>query len=57
MLRITAEKRPLCDGLRRRDVLRVGMAGLFGLGLTLPRLLQGADARTGAGKVDDPVRA
>ena len=38
MLRITAEKRRLCDGLRRRDVLRVGTAGL--LGLSLPRLLQ-----------------
>jgi hypothetical protein len=34
MLRITAEKRPLCDGLRRRDVLRVGTAGLFGLALS-----------------------
>ena len=31
MLRITAEKRPLCDGLRRRDVLRVGAASLQGL--------------------------
>jgi hypothetical protein len=40
MLRITAGKRPLCDGVRRRDVLRVGTAGFFGLGLTLPRLLQ-----------------
>jgi hypothetical protein len=45
LLRITAEKRRLCDGLRRRDVLRVGTAGLFGLGLSLPRLLQ---ARTQA---------
>ena len=29
-----------CDGVGRRDVLRVGAAGLFGLGLTLPRLLE-----------------
>jgi hypothetical protein len=40
MLRITADKRPLRNGLHRRDVLRVGTAGLFGLGLSLPRLLQ-----------------
>ena len=32
MLRITAEKRTLCDGLRRRDVLRVGTASLLGPG-------------------------
>ena len=32
--------RRFCDGLRRRDVLRVGAAGLFGMGLTLPRLLR-----------------
>lgn len=29
-----------CDGLRRRDVLRVGFAGLYGAGWTLPELLQ-----------------
>jgi uncharacterized protein (DUF1501 family) len=29
-----------CDGISRRDVLRVGAAGLFGMGLTLPRLLE-----------------
>src|SRR5437763_12979592 len=28
-----------CDGLHRRDVLRLGVAGVFGLGLTLPKLL------------------
>jgi uncharacterized protein (DUF1501 family) len=28
-----------CDGLIRRDVLRLGVAGVFGLGLTLPKLL------------------
>src|SRR5207248_9569933 len=32
--------RRFCDGIGRRDVLRVGAAGLFGLGLTLPRLLE-----------------
>jgi hypothetical protein len=29
-----------CDGLARRDFLRLGAAGLFGMGLTLPDLLQ-----------------
>ena len=32
--------RRFCDGIGRRDVLRVGAAGLFGLGLTLPQLLE-----------------
>jgi hypothetical protein len=51
MLRITAGQRRLCDGVRRRDVLQVGTAGLLGLGLNLPGLLQAqAHART-PGKV------
>src|SRR5262245_24459739 len=29
-----------CDGLSRRDCLRLGTAGLFGMGLTLPGLLE-----------------
>jgi uncharacterized protein (DUF1501 family) len=29
-----------CDGLRRRDFLRLGTAGLFGMGLTLPGFLE-----------------
>jgi hypothetical protein len=32
-----------CDGLARRDFLRLGTAAAFGLPLTLPRLLQGAE--------------
>src|SRR4051812_15959766 len=32
--------RSFCDGLTRRDALRLGSAGLFGLGLSLPRLLE-----------------
>jgi hypothetical protein len=31
--------RRFCDGLPRRDLLRVGMAGVFGSGFTLPGLL------------------
>jgi uncharacterized protein (DUF1501 family) len=36
-----------CDGIRRRDFLRLGTAGLFGMGLTLPGLLE-AQARAAA---------
>jgi uncharacterized protein (DUF1501 family) len=38
---------PYCDGLERRDFLRLGVAGLFGAGLTLPTLLA---AEAAAGK-------
>ena len=34
-------KRQFCDGLSRRDFLHLGSAGLFGMGLTLPALLEG----------------
>ncbi len=47
MFRITAGNRRLCDGLSRRDVLRVGGAGL--LGLSLPDLLR-ADSGKGRAK-------
>ncbi|HZW30712.1 MAG TPA: DUF1501 domain-containing protein [Isosphaeraceae bacterium] len=46
MLRITAGKRRLCDGLNRREVLRVGAAGL--VGLSLPGLLRAAVDRARA---------
>ncbi|HYT91970.1 MAG TPA: DUF1501 domain-containing protein [Gemmataceae bacterium] len=32
--------RKFCDGLQRRDFLRIGAAGIFGMGVTLPDLLQ-----------------
>ena len=32
--------RPFCDRMARRDFLRVGTAGLFGMGLTLPGLVR-----------------
>jgi hypothetical protein len=35
-----------CDGLHRRDFLRLGTAGVLGIGLTLPRLLE-LEARAG----------
>jgi uncharacterized protein (DUF1501 family) len=31
--------RAFCDGIARRDFLRLGTAGVFGLGLTLPEIL------------------
>jgi hypothetical protein len=33
------DKSKFCDGVHRRDFLRLGTAGVFGMGLTLPRLL------------------
>lgn len=48
MLRITDRGRKLCDGITRRDLLRVG--GLSLAGLSLPQLLQNeARAATAAG--------
>ena len=44
-------RRSYCDRIPRRDVLRIGVAGVLGTGLTLPRLLAADDwAR---GKVQD----
>lgn len=40
-----------CDGIRRRDMLRFGAAGAFGMGLTLPSLLE-HEARLKANGVD-----
>jgi uncharacterized protein (DUF1501 family) len=39
-----------CDGLVRRDFLRLGTAGLLGLGLTLPEILQRQAAARERGK-------
>ena len=36
-----------CDGVARRDFLRLGTAGVFGLGLTLPDLLAAGPRRRG----------
>jgi len=43
------DKAKFCDGLARRDFLRIGTAGLFGLGLGLPEMLalQARAAETG----------
>src|SRR5947209_12598006 len=39
-----------CDGIARRDFLRVVAAGVFGLGLTLPELLARQAQAAEAGK-------
>jgi len=41
-----------CDGIPRRDFLQVGAAGLFGLGLSLPRLLA-AQAAEGTSSAEE----
>src|SRR5262249_34108221 len=39
-----------CDGVRRRDFLRVGTASLLGLNWTLPRVLQAQQAAQRSGR-------
>jgi hypothetical protein len=53
MLRVTAGSRQLCDGLTRRDVLRVGGAGL--LGLSLPGLLRAEAEGARRGRVKSVI--
>ena len=48
MLRLTAGHRRLCDGVRRREFLRVGAAGM--IGLTLPDLIKAASATAARAK-------
>jgi hypothetical protein len=44
-----------CDGLRRRDFLRLGAAGIFGMGLTLPGLLRQRALAADQGKATKDV--
>src|SRR5256885_11243104 len=39
--RAMTNRRRYCDGVERRDFLRLGAAGLFGAGFGLPALLEG----------------
>ena len=39
-----------CDGIQRRDVLRVGAAGLFGMGVSLPQILASQAQAAEAGR-------
>ena len=47
--------RLFCDGVSRRDVLRLGTASLFGTALTLPGLLEGRAAAAEKGKTPKDV--
>lgn len=49
MFSILGNATKLCDGITRRELLRVGGLSLFG-GMTLPRLLQAADRPAARGK-------
>ncbi len=49
MLRLLGARSRLCDGLRRREMLRIGGLGLLGAGLDLRGLLAADQARAGAG--------
>ena len=46
MLRVLGSRKATCDGLTRRDLLRVGGLGLAGLGLA--DLLRAGEARPGS---------
>jgi uncharacterized protein (DUF1501 family) len=45
--------RRFCDGLARRDFLHLGTVGLFGMGLTLPGLLQRQTLAAAQGRAKD----
>ncbi len=49
---------PSCDGIRRRDLLKIGVASTLGFSLSLPTLLQrrAAAAQTDAARGTRPVR-
>jgi uncharacterized protein (DUF1501 family) len=48
-------KQTFCDGIRRRDFLRLGAASVFGLGFTLPQLLACQARAAEEGKVTTDV--
>src|SRR5215472_327850 len=49
MLRIRGNGAKLCDGITRRELLRVGGLSLFA-GMTLPRLLQASASKPASAK-------
>ena len=48
-------RRRQCDGVERRDVLRIGTAGVFGMGFSLPYLLE-RQARAADSKGDEKAK-
>ncbi len=53
--RIVNHRPIFCDGLARRDFLRLGTVGVFGLGLTLPELLARQARAAAEGKATKDV--
>ena len=53
--RAMLDKTRFCDGVDRRDFLRLGTAGLFGMGLSLPSLLQSQAWAATQGKAARPA--
>ena len=49
------QERTFCDGVSRRDLLRLGAAGLFGTALTLPDLMEARVAAAAKGKATKDV--
>ena len=47
--------RYFCDGMQRRDMLRMGAAGVFGMGLTLPQILAGRAQAAATGSATKEV--
>ena len=47
--------RAFCDGMHRRDMLRMGTVGVFGMGLTLPQILAGQAQTAGTGAATKDV--
>jgi hypothetical protein len=48
-------KKRFCNGVTRRDFIHVGAAGIFGMGLTLPKLLQAQERAAARGQTTRDV--
>jgi Protein of unknown function (DUF1501) len=48
-------KKRFCNGVTRRDFIHVGAAGIFGMGLTLPQLLQAQERAAARGQTTRDV--
>jgi hypothetical protein len=47
--------KPLCNGVTRRDFIHMGAAGAFGMGLTLPQILQAQEGAAARGQATRDV--
>ena len=48
-------KKPFCNGVTRRDFIHMGAAGVFGMGLTLPQILQAQERAAQRGQTTRDV--